>query len=405
MKRYSFIVFLFLSFSPLLIGQSMLPAHQDTSALTRTNEIIFSGLADYQSTSIGKDIVKSFFYGGFIDDEMKGVTSGRQQLINRFGIDISTEIEYKNHKSTIFKDSTIGFSLKYGAYNFSGIQYTADAFDLLFFGNSAFIGDTAVLSGSQYSSYTFQKIGFGWFDKYSKSSITLNAVGVNNVFSGVINNAALYQSASLDSIDFQIDALYKSSNPNRFSGFGAAVDIDYRFNMPKNDSESIYFQFLARNLGLVYMPNVNHSEIRGQLAFDTYTVDELLNAQTVFEDTDETIATFSDTSSTKGNWRVLPAMFQFTKLIDRNSKQKLQCFYGARAFLSSSFMPMFFVGADMHPLKWYRLGLQASYGGFSNLRWGMYSDLKFDYFSLGIASENLFSQTGESIIIKITCEF
>ena len=173
MKRYLLIVFLFLSFSPLLIGQSMLPAHQDTSALTSTNEIVFSGLADYQSTSIGKDIVQSFFYGGFIDDEMKGVTSGRQQLINRFGIDISTEIEYKNHKSTIFKDSTIGFSLKYGAYNFSGIQYTADAFDLLFFGNSAFIGDTAVLSGSQYSSYTFQKIGFGWFDKYSKSSITL----------------------------------------------------------------------------------------------------------------------------------------------------------------------------------------------------------------------------------------
>ena len=96
MKRYLLIVFLFLSFSPLLIGQSMLPAHQDTSALTSTNEIVFSGLADYQSTSIGKDIVQSFFYGGFIDDEMKGVTSGRQQLINRFGIDISTEIEYKN---------------------------------------------------------------------------------------------------------------------------------------------------------------------------------------------------------------------------------------------------------------------------------------------------------------------
>ena len=98
-------------------------------------------------------------------------------------------------------------------------------------------------------------------------------------------------------------------------------------------------------------------------------------------------------------------MLQFTKLIDRNSKQKFQGFYGARAFLSSSFMPMFFVGADIRPLKWYRLGLQASYGGFSNLRWGMYSDLKFDHFSIGIASENLFSQTGESIIIKITCEF
>jgi hypothetical protein len=108
---------------------------------------------------------------------------------------------------------------------------------------------------------------------------------------------------------------------------------------------------------------------------------------------------------TQDNWRLLPAMLQFTKLIDRNSSQKIQGFYGARAYLFSSFMPMFFVGLDVHPIKRYRFGLQASYGGFSNLRWGMYSDLKFDKFSLGIASENLFSQTGESIIIRMSCAF
>jgi hypothetical protein len=391
--------------SAICYAQSMLPVQQDTTLFLHSNEVVFSGVADYQSTSVGKDITKSFFYGGFIDDEMKGASSGRQQLVNRFGIDINTEIEYRNHKRALFKDSTIGYLFKYGFYNFSGIQYTEDVFDLLFFGNSSFIGDTAFLSGSQFSSYTFQKIGFGWFDKYSKSSLTVNAIGVHNSLSGVINKGELYQSASIDSVDFSLDAVYKSSNSQTFCGFGIALDLDYRFNMPKSDSEFIYFQLMAKNLGLVFMPDVIQNRIQGELAYDNYSINDLLNSQTIFQNTDETFGSFSDTVETKGNWRVLPAMLQFTKLVNRNSSQKIQGFYGARAYLSSSFMPMFFVGLDVHPIKRYRFGLQASYGGFSNLRWGMYSDLKFDKFSFGIASENLFSQTGESIIIRMSCAF
>jgi len=405
MIRSFLIVSIVLTHSALCYTQSMLPLQQDTTLFDYSNEVIFSGVADYQSTSVGKDITKRFFYGGFIDDEMKGASSSRQQLVNRFGIDINTDIEYRNHKRDFFKDSTIGYLLKYGFYNFSGIQYTEDVFDLLFFGNSSFIGDTAFLSGSQFSSYTFQKIGFGWFDKFSKSSLTINAIGVHNSLSGIINKGELYQSASIDSVDLSIDAVYKSSNSQTFCGFGIAIDLDYRFNMPKGDSEFIYFQLMAKNLGLVFMPDVKQSRIQADLAYDNYTINDLLNSQTLFQNTDETFGSFSDTIETQDNWRLLPAMLQFTKLIDRNSSQKIQGFYGARAYLSSSFMPMFFVGLDVHPIKRYRFGLQASYGGFSNLRWGMYSDLKFDKFSLGIASENLFSQTGESIIIRMSCAF
>lgn len=405
MIRSFLIVSIFLIHGVLCFTQSMLPVQQDTTLFDYSGEVIFSGVADYQSTSIGKDITKRFFYGGFIDDEMKGASSSRQQLVNRFGIDINTDIEYRNHKLDFFKDSTTGYLLKYGFYNFSGIQYTEDVFDLLFFGNSSFIGDTAFLSGSQFSSYTFQKIGFGWFDKISKSSLTINAIGVHNSLSGVINKGELYQSASIDSVDFSLDAVYKSSNSQTFCGFGIALDLDYRFNMPKGDSEFIYFQLMAKNLGLVFMPDVKQSRIQADLAYDNYTINDLLNSQTLFQNTDETFGLFADTIETTDNWRLLPAMLQFTKLIDRNSSQKLQGFYGARAYLSSSFMPMFFVGIDVHPIKRYRFGLQASYGGFSNLRWGMYSDLKFDQFIIGIASENLFSQTGESIIIRMSCAF
>tara|TARA_B100001287_G_scaffold273389_1_gene276743 strand:+ start:5613 stop:6830 length:1218 start_codon:yes stop_codon:yes gene_type:complete len=385
--------------------QLMLPIQQDTTLFNRANELVLSAIGNYQSSSIGKDITKSFFYGGFINEYMKAETSARQQLINRFGIDLNSEVEYRNHKSKLCKDSTKSFLLKYGIYNFSAIKYTEDVFDVLFYGNSSFIGDTALLTGSRFDSYAFQKIGFGWFDRYSKSSITLNAIGVNNMTSGRIDNGTIFQSASIDSIGLSINANYNQSNTRAFCGFGFALDIDYRFNMRKNTDEKIYFQLLMRNLGVVCLPKVRSYSINSNLNYHAYSIDELLNASTVFDDPEEALGLFVDSSSYRTNWKFLPTLFQFTKLIDRNSVRKIQGFYGARAYLSSSFMPMFFSGIDYHPVKWYRIGLQVSYGGFSNLCWGMYSALKFNRFSLGIASENLFSKTGESIILRISCLF
>ena len=228
---------------------------------------------------------------------------------------------------------------------------------------------------------------------------------MHNIISGRIENGSLYQSASIDSIGLSLDAKYNQSNSNAFCGFGLAVDVDYRFDMPKNKNEKIYFQLLMRNLGVVCLPKVRSYSINSNVNYDAYSIDDLMNASTIFNDTEGTLGSFSDSSSSGTDWKLLPALFQFTKLVDRSSMRKLQGFYGARAYLSSSFMPMFFSGMDYHPVKWYRIGLQASYGGFSNLRWGMYSALKFDRFSLSLASENLFSKTGESIILRISCLF
>ena len=98
-------------------------------------------------------------------------------------------------------------------------------------------------------------------------------------------------------------------------------------------------------------------------------------------------------------------MFQFTKLIDNNSSHKFQGFFGFRGYLNNAYVPMLFGGLDYKPSKWIRLGIQGSYGGFSQLRYGLYTALQLNHFNLGLASENLFSKTGESIIIKLSCAF
>lgn len=382
----------------------MFPVYQDSLSSSKQH-LVFSGVADYQSTSIGKDITQSFFYGGLIDAEMKKRSSNRHDEINRFGLEMNAEFEYRNEKLRLFQDSLIGLVVKGGIYNFSSMIYSKDLFDLAFFGNQMFVGDTADLTGSEFSSITFQKLGFGLVDKRSKSSLVFNFVGLNNYVQGAFGDSYLYQNQAVDSMSMKLSgSATRSLGEGYFKGMGVALDIDYRFKMKKNEDDFVHFQLLARNLGFAVMKGESYNS-NSSLSYSSYQIEDLINAETIFNNTDEFVSEISDTSNSKNSVVLLPAMFQFTKLIDPASSKKVQGFFGFRTFLNKAYIPMLFGGLDFRAASWYRIGAQLSYGGFSQLRWGMYSALCFQNFELGIASENLFSNTGESIIIKLSCAF
>ena len=395
---------LILTHGLIAVSQSMIPVDQDTSVGVIGHEFYISSMADYQSTSVGKDITRSFIYGGFITQEMKESSSSRHDEINRFGIDINADFEYRNHKVNLFKDSLSGFIIKAGMYNFSSAMYSKDLFDLTFFGNQMFIGDTANLSGSEFNSMTFQKIGFGWLDKKSKSSVCFNLIGLNSYINGSFGDTYLFQSQAIDSMSLELDGTSKRAiGESYFKGIGAAFDIDYRFKMKKTEKEHIYFQLMVRNLGFAYVPKTETYNANGIVSYSNYEISELINSETIFNNTEETINDIADTLTNKSAVILLPAMFQFTKLIDRSSSNLFQGFFGFRGYLNKAYIPMLFGGLDYRPKKWCSLGIQASYGGFSQLRWGMYSSFTFPHFTLGIASENLFNKRGESITLKLSC--
>ena len=365
-----------ISVSLLTYSQSMLPLVQDTNINVNHHEISIFGVGDYQSTSMGKDITKSFFYGGVIDESMKLSSSNRHDEINRFGIDLNTEMVYKNHKINLFKDSLKGLVIKAGIYNFYSLIYSKDLF------------------------------GIGWLNKKSKSSFTLNLIGVNNYLNGLINEGYLYQSQDVDSLEFLLSGEgVRSLESNYYKGFGLAVDIDYRFKMKKNEKEYVHFQLVLRNLGFAYLNNTENYLSNGVISVGSYQINDLINSETIFSNPDQVATDLSDTIITKGSLVMLPAMFQFTKLVDYNSSNQFQGFFGFRGYLNNAYVPMLFAGLDFKASKWCRLGAQTSYGGFSQLRWGMYSSFNFNHFNLGIASENLFNKSGESIIIKLSCAF
>jgi hypothetical protein len=74
-------------------------------------------------------------------------------------------------------------------------------------------------------------------------------------------------------------------------------------------------------------------------------------------------------------------------------------------YLSSIYTPMLFIGANYRVGKNLNIGLNGSYGGFTSYRLGMYSSLKIRNWNLALASENLISKNGESIILRVQCGF
>jgi hypothetical protein len=176
--------------------------------------------------------------------------------------------------------------------------------------------------------------------------------------------------------------------------------------MTYKSDESNYIQFLGRNLGLVSLTQAQTIYRADSVyTFTGFTFDQLLNNGDILSSPANILDSVGITKSEKKSILFLPGFLQVSKLINENSKNRLQEFYGIRMYLSSIYTPMLFIGANYRVGKNLNIGLNGSYGGFTSYRLGMYSSLKIRNWNLALASENLISKNGESIILRLQCAF
>jgi hypothetical protein len=397
--NFLFVVFLFKA-------QHWCPVQHDT-LIKYKNEIIFSGSANYSSTSLNNSLTKKLLYGGEITEAIKDKSFKLHGDLNRFGTDISVEIEYRNFSVNLFKHKNWGFILKSGIYSFLAAQYSKDLFGVTFYGNEMYQGQLASFSGTKVSSFLFEKLGFGWLNKKTKSSVCLNVFNLTNSLSAKINTGGIYQSNDGDTLIVPFDGEASFINSKSFSnGLGLGLDFDIRIPMTYKSAESNYIQFLGRNLGLVSLTQAQTIYRADSVyTFTGFTFDQLLNNGDILSSPANILDSVGISKSEKKSILFLPGFLQVSKLINENSKNRLQEFYGIRMYLSSIYTPMLFIGANYRVGKSLNIGLNGSYGGFTSYRLGMYSSLKIRNWNLALASENLISKNGESIILRLQCAF
>ena len=405
MKKCIFLVIVTFGFS--CYSQHMLPLIQDTTGKYKAS-ISFTSNGDYASNALGKDIVKCFFYGGYIDQDMKNKSIERLQNINQFGLDMNAELVYRSKRDVSSNENkrfyNYGYIAQAGFHSFSSMVYSQDAFRYAFEGNSLFLGDTADFSGTRFQSFAYSKLGFGIFNRSTNNSFVLNVLSLNQFANGNISTGTIFQNLGNDSINLVYDGQFSYANQAGFSkGFGLSVDLDYRFKTMEND-RAMTFQFLAKNIGFM-LPKEPLTQYVSDSSFQYtgFDLDQLVQQNVL--STIRLMDTLGIEKTTQKTMLLVPGFIQFSKLVDMQSAKRLQSFYGARMFLSKNYIPYFFIGIHGRVTKKWSTAINASYGGFSQLKWGMYSSFQLARWNVGVASENLFSKTGESFIIQVKCAF
>ncbi|NRA12343.1 MAG: hypothetical protein HRT57_10350, partial [Crocinitomicaceae bacterium] len=355
-------------------------------------------------------IISKFIKGGFIDDQMKDASFDKHGAINRIGGELSGEIIYRNYGTKIFKNKNWGMQFQGGYYTFGGALYSNDLFGLVFYGNERYLGDTISMSGTDLSMVSFQKIGFGLVDAESKSSVIFNLYNISNRVSGDFRDLEIAQTTDGMNVDLLMDGVVEMSQNSKFSqGIGFGFDTDFRLTVAWYKDRDAKIQFIAKNFGFGYM-----HESQKRYSFDTtfsysgFDFEQIIGDNAILNDSVNVLDTLGIQSTESNPFFILPGYLQVGKMIDNNSEYKLQSFFGVRVYPTLIYSPYIFAGANYKPLDWLNVGASVSFGGFAGFKAGLYSNLTWDKFKMGIGTDNFIGMVskkgnGQSLYLKLQC--
>lgn len=401
------LVFLFqFCFIGVATTQHSLPVQMDTNLLN--GEIITLGIFDYSGTSIENAMSSKLIYGGYIDEDTKNSSLNKHKIQNKYGLELNSEIEYRNYNLGNFLKGKYGFYIRGGYNAYASASYSDDLFGLVFYGNERYLSDTAYFSGTEANGIAFQKIGAGLIAKKMKSNLGINFYNISNYGDAFARTGYLYGDASAENFELGLDARLQVTNNKKFNqGWGVGFDGDFRFESQWIADRTAYFQAQFKNIGMMKINAIDQYMIDSTYNYNGLSFNQLVG-QNELNTADESnlvdsLGVQRRTTSLTG---FLPGFVQIGKIVSHNSNQIFQSFFGVRLYTTLVYNPLVFGGIEYKAYPWMRVGVQAIYGGFSNFRVGFYTQYSYKKLNFGIGSENLIGAlskkgNGESIHLRL----
>ena len=183
-----------------------------------------------------------------------------------------------------------------------------------------------------------------------------------------------------------------------------SFDLDYRFGSTENDEAPQQFQFQVQNFGIARSTSTTQYALAGSLQYAGFSLAQWQQAS-VNALTDAFLDSLGYEKSTVSSWILLPAQFQLAKVINWDSPQRLEAYYGAQFMLRQTYTPLIYAGAHYKVKKAWQTGLGLAYGGFGGLRVQAYSAFHFKRSQLLLRSDNIALQNGASLYLQFRCDF
>jgi hypothetical protein len=386
-------------------SQSTLPQNGDTSLYKHS--ITVSSAADYSGSAMKREFSNILLRGGVVDNNLKNNVFALHNGRNLFGLDLHSELEYRNYEVNLFKNENIGLSAIGGVYNYLSAAYSKDAFGLIFYGNQQYQGDTASFGGTELNFVNFQKLGLGVFNKKSKSSASINFYNIGSYTSLFIRNSSIETSENGDQVDIVADAKYESSYGSDASkGYGLGIDFEYRLPVEWLNEKTAYFSVAVKNLGVMSINKIDRYDVRNEVSLSGFSFSELFQSDRL--NMDAIADSIGVVKSSNPKVTMLPGFIQVGKMTSPYFEGKIQSFFGVRLYTTLNYNPLAYLGFQYEIKENFKAALQTSFGGFTGFRVGSYLQYEFSKVFLAAGCEDLvgtISKSGYGQSIHLKCMY
>lgn len=357
-----------------VVGQGTLPfdARVDLNPGFR-NTLALSGLFDYNANTVRNEFPLALLRGGFLERDLRSSVSDRlKEKGNTAGFVLAGRLQWTG-AACWSKHPGWRPIVSVAHHEQSGLSFTADQFDLTFFGNSGFQERTAVLAPSAYQQIRYQTVGGGVLDQRSGSFVRLDVVRGQSMAHAEVRWATLFTGADGRVLRSALLGDYVASDTagsgfDRTNGLGGALSARWVFTPRWN--EAIRFGVGVEDLGLIVW-NKNSVKVEKDtlIRFVGWQVENLFALDAVLVNEQAVLDTFGLGYRAGRITRLTPFRLSADLSLPLNDRDRLDVLVEHRHL--PGFIPQLSVqGSRLLGLRT-MVGATVSYGGFGGLRVGV----------------------------------
>ena len=401
MKKILFISSLLISLG--VNGQMVTSVGFDTTQ--RKIAIDLSANGELTTSSLSNAFLFKVGFGGHISRSVTQKEADRQGEIGRVGFYVDPELSVSLFDVRPFKSKPWGLKFQAGMLMTGAARIPGSFIGMAMVGNEPYLDKNIKLEGTTLEMMTAHKIGFGFVDAKTKSSVMLNAYGIQSMMKGALSGGQMVFSNTGDfflSMDGRFD---QAKSHAYYVGAGVGVDASFNLKVGNNSGNDTYFNFSIRNLGVGFLNNpMERYVVDSSWNYNGFTLNGLSDVSERFDDIEQTMDELGIRKQEGPKAFLLPMQIHIGKLINESLTKRFQFSYGLRVYVQSAAIPFIYGNAHWRANSWLRVGAGLHYGGYGGLRGNVYVQGIWEKFVAGVHINNVvgLSTAGRGLSANLT---
>ena len=332
--------------------------------------IAVEGSLDLNANTLDNGMVFNFVEGGHLDRSLRERNSARMGTHNTGG--------YLAHGSVAWTGSPGLFGktgwrplVSASVHEVVGLKFTRDLFDLTFFGNAPYAGQTMQAGPAAHVRMGYETLGFGVRDVHSRSFIRLDVVKGRSYSGSDVAQADLLTATDGRRIDLRMNgALWQSDTAytgfDAWNGIGAAISGTWAILRP-GPEKPLDLRIGVQDLGVVqWSDGTMHLEKDSSWAYEGFQVSNVLALDDILLDQDHLMDSLGLAQRTGTHTTLLP--FQVHLNADLRAGARWNLGLGAMHVYLPGYSPQITLSGARTFGTCMQWGLGAVYGGFGGFR-------------------------------------